>query len=124
MSMVTRDSLWTNFINGKSSDSSLGQIISSFESAKVNTHSLKNEQIRLMLILFSWTLTSSNRKLRDRCSKAMIVILKDNFQLCLDLLKKFENTNDPYVVHRLYSCLLYTSPSPRDVEESRMPSSA
>ena len=24
----------------------------------------------------------------------------------------------------LFSCLLYTSPSPRDVEESRMPSSA
>ena len=24
----------------------------------------------------------------------------------------------------VYSCLLYTSPSPRDVEESRMPSSA
>ena len=23
-----------------------------------------------------------------------------------------------------YTCLLYTSPSPRDVEESRMPSSA
>src|SRR5699024_5032712 len=103
MSMVTRDSLWTTFINGISSDSKLGQIISSFESAKVNTHSLKNEQIRLMLILFSWTLTSSNRKLRDRCSKAMIVILKNNFQLCLDLLKKFENTNVPYVDHRLYS---------------------
>ena len=27
-------------------------------------------------------------------------------------------------VHTFYSCLLYTSPSPRDVEESRMPSSA
>ena len=25
---------------------------------------------------------------------------------------------------KVYSCLLYTSPSPRDVEESRMPSSA
>ena len=25
---------------------------------------------------------------------------------------------------RIESCLLYTSPSPRDVEESRMPSSA
>ena len=25
---------------------------------------------------------------------------------------------------RYYGCLLYTSPSPRDVEESRMPSSA
>ena len=27
-------------------------------------------------------------------------------------------------VTRMYGCLLYTSPSPRDVEESRMPSSA
>ena len=27
-------------------------------------------------------------------------------------------------VEKAYSCLLYTSPSPRDVEESRMPSSA
>ena len=29
---------------------------------------------------------------------------------------------DPYI--NLDPCLLYTSPSPRDVEESRMPSSA
>ena len=28
------------------------------------------------------------------------------------------------VIYGAYSCLLYTSPSPRDVEESRMPSSA
>ena len=29
-----------------------------------------------------------------------------------------------YVAAASYFCLLYTSPSPRDVEESRMPSSA
>ena len=29
-----------------------------------------------------------------------------------------------WVTSYVYSCLLYTSPSPRDVEESRMPSSA
>ena len=28
------------------------------------------------------------------------------------------------LARRVYTCLLYTSPSPRDVEESRMPSSA
>ena len=27
-------------------------------------------------------------------------------------------------LHRVYSCLLYTSPSPRDKRQSRMPSSA
>ena len=31
---------------------------------------------------------------------------------------------DQHNVMRLVGCLLYTSPSPRDVEESRMPSSA
>ena len=35
------------------------------------------------------------------------------------------NEKTKYVANRLlYICLLYTSPSPRDVEESRMPSSA
>ena len=29
-----------------------------------------------------------------------------------------------FVGVKVYDCLLYTSPSPRDVEESRMPSSA
>ena len=35
-----------------------------------------------------------------------------------------ENVTDEQLRQHLYSCLLYTSPSPRDVEESRMPSSA
>ena len=52
-----------------------------------------------------------------------------------DPISPVPNSNDPYVyvdkwtdrimkfdMHAL--CLLYTSPSPRDVEESRMPSSA
>ena len=40
--------------------------------------------------------------------------------LCLDL-QYLEKINFP---DKLNTCLLYTSPSPRDVEESRMPSSA
>ena len=31
---------------------------------------------------------------------------------------------DQFAGHQPFTCLLYTSPSPRDVEESRMPSSA
>ena len=39
-----------------------------------------------------------------------------------DAQDKFESANE--TITTLNSCLLYTSPSPRDVEESRMPSSA
>ena len=38
--------------------------------------------------------------------------------------KKGINISDPDAREHIYGCLLYTSPSPRDVEESRMPSSA
>ena len=38
------------------------------------------------------------------------------------VIEDLSNTNDINAI--IYSCLLYTSPSPRDVEESRMPSSA
>ena len=49
---------------------------------------------------------------------------------CVETLKEFDEkarcciTSPPYYGLRDYGCLLYTSPSPRDVEESRMPSSA
>jgi len=43
----------------------------------------------------------------------------------LDLVKKYVSLGFNVREKALYySCLLYTSPSPRDVEESRMPSSA
>ena len=45
-----------------------------------------------------------------------------------ELRSKFnKNEIDGYVIPKnddYFTCLLYTSPSPRDVEESRMPSSA
>ena len=60
------------------------------------------KQVELLLILFSWILTSSNRWLRDYTSKAMIEILKKHFQLCQFILDRFKNVNDPYLVQRLY----------------------
>ena len=40
-----------------------------------------------------------------------------------DLIKYTPNLGE-YIKASILTCLLYTSPSPRDVEESRMPSSA
>ena len=45
---------------------------------------------------------------------------------CGDVMKLQIKVNEAGVIEdaRFKTCLLYTSPSPRDVEESRMPSSA
>ena len=43
---------------------------------------------------------------------------------CLVVVQNFQYDELVYVNSRRYSCLLYTSPSPRDATLSRMPSSA
>ena len=64
---------------------------------------ISNEkQMELLLTLFGWLLTSSNRWLRDYTSKAMIEILKEHFHLCQIILAKFKKVNDPYIIQRLY----------------------
>ena len=42
----------------------------------------------------------------------------------IDLLQQIENADGLLIATPVYNCLLYTSPSPRDLSTSRMPSSA
>lgn len=96
-----RDQLWTTYINDLTyEDERIFQLIEFLEKGK--KLNISSENVWLLLILFSWLLTSTNRKLRDRASKAMIELLKTNFSLCLPLLKKFEEVNDPYIIQRLF----------------------
>ena len=101
-SLPKRDYLWTTFINGVTlDDNRIIQLIKVYNKGEMFEISDK-EQIRLLLILFSWVLTSSNRWLRDTTSKAMIEILKDYFEYNQYLLELFSEINDPYVIQRLY----------------------
>lgn len=98
-----RDYLWTSYINNLTYEDSnrIIQLINMYnEGDKLAITDKK--QIELLLTLFGWLLTSSNRRLRDCTSKAMIEILKEYFSLCKGLLQKFEYVNDPYVIQRLY----------------------
>ena len=56
---------------------------------------------------------NNKKNYRTRCS-ALIKTTEENILI----------DTSPDLRQQLLSCLLYTSPSPRDVEESRMPSSA
>ena len=118
-----RDSLWTIYINKLTYDEStrLMQLVSLYDKGdKLNVDS--DKQAELLLTLFAWLLTSSNRLLRDNTSKAMIEILKENFSICKIILEKFETVNDPYVIQRLYgvvfgACCKKTNDSRNEFQE-------
>lgn len=100
-SLKTRDYQWTIYINQMTEEDRLVQLVDKYQKGD-SLNKLDDQQIWLLLILFGWLLCSSNRKLRDCTSKAMIEILKKHFSFCQILLEKFERVNDPYVLERLY----------------------
>lgn len=102
LSLSDRDQIWTSTINDiEEFNIRLMNLVLEYDKGKGMACN-DTSQKKLLLILFSWLLTSSNRELRDRTSKAMIEILKKDFPSCLFLLRKFEDVNDPYVIQRLY----------------------
>lgn len=114
MKLAKRDALWTININDLMADESdrLSQMIYMYvRGEKIEFRD--EDQIRLFLVLLGWLLTSSDRRLRDYTSKAMVEILKDHFELCRILLTKFEGVNDPYVISRLYG-IVYGACCKRD----------
>lgn len=100
-----RDSIWTTYINQLAHDEDrLYQIIKYIEVGR-SIDSLNMEDKKHLITLLAWLLTSSNRNLRDKSSKALVEVLKDSYYLCLYTLEKFEGVNDPYVIQRLYGCV-------------------
>ncbi|MGN0484019.1 MAG: hypothetical protein ACI4HI_10755 [Lachnospiraceae bacterium] len=99
----TRDFLWTIYINKLTRDDSdrIVQLVQMYDKGE-KLEATNEKQMELLLTLFGWVLSSSNRWLRDYTSKAMIEILKENFKLCQIILEKFKNVNDPYIIQRLY----------------------
>ena len=71
---------------------------------------------------YIFTRTNSSKKQEP----TLLILNEENQVLAVGIQKDevFVFTNTPYDNEHYYSCLLYTSPSPRDRQKSRMPSSA
>ena len=70
------------------------------------------------------TLLKKLQELKVKNKFGKIEIQTSNLPLGDVVILNKENKEELIIERKSISCLLYTSPSPRDVEESRMPSSA
>lgn len=75
------------------------------------------DSVRLAAVALSWTLASSNRRLRDRSSRALVSLLTHHQHVLLEILKQFADNNDPYITQRLFATaygVLSLNPSERE----------
>ena len=101
-SMSDRDKWWTVLIHDKYGYANpVKRIIDwcwSFEDKAY----VSKEVAKLTSITLSWFFTSPNRNLRDAATKALVSILEKHVSVIKEVLKAFEEVNDPYVLERVY----------------------
>jgi hypothetical protein len=101
--LADRDAVWSIFIyyafGGQGPvDSTLDWALS-----KEDKSNIGDESLRLCGIVLGWFLTSSNRFLRDRSTKAMVCLFSNRLNLLKQILRQFQHVNDPYVLERLFA---------------------
>ncbi len=71
------------------------------------------ETARLTGQTLAWLLSSTNRRLRDQATKAMVNLLEQQPKALISILNAFQNINDKYISERLYAvaygCILRTT---------------
>lgn len=112
-SLAERDGWWTVYLKGVyDGNSAVKRLIDWAWNDRDKSH-IAPESIKLSAIALAWLLTSTDRKLRDEATKALVCLLKDNIDILIEVLTEFENVNDPYVYERLfataYGCALLST---------------
>ena len=102
-SMPDRDAWWTPYLKNKFYDEyAVKRLIDGAWNDDDKSH-ISDESIKLASITLAWFHTSTNRKLRDSATKAMVSLLQDRINVLIDVLVLFEKVNDPYVYERLFA---------------------
>lgn len=99
-----RDAWWQEFLISHTGDT--GNAISRIHSWSFSELSNKasDESVLLASIALSWTLASTDRKLRDTSTRALVAILQNHQEALFTLLSKsFANSDDPYITERLFA---------------------
>lgn len=103
MKMPNRDAYWLPFINSHYGDESAVNRLLAWASDGSDKTKINNDSLRLASITLTWFLASSNRFLRDRTTKALILILNRNIPILQSVLDVFKNVDDAYIQERLYA---------------------
>jgi len=97
--LAQRDAHWSLFLIGQTEDVTP---VSRLTSWARNSSRDAGPEIRLLAgLMLGWMLTTSDNRVRDQATKALVALLEPEPRVALGTLRQFCGVNDPYVVERL-----------------------
>jgi hypothetical protein len=103
--MAERDSWWSIFLHEHYSNDDYSAIERTIDWSWSNSNKshIDDESIRLCGVTLTWFLTSSNRFIRDRATKALVSLFTSRIKVLRKLIEQFLDVNDLYVLERLFA---------------------
>jgi Fe-S cluster biosynthesis and repair protein YggX len=119
--MSNRDSWWSTFLHYQYGNRESVDRLIEWGWAQTDKKHINDESIRLCSVALVWFLTTSNRFLRDKSTKALVALLTGRLKVVLALLNLFKTVDDPYVSERLYAvaygCVLRSRTDKKGLKE-------
>lgn len=99
--IAVRDAFWTTWVNTQSSDedSCVGILIEWCRSGQAPHTNHKNQYLASLILC--WLFASSNNAIRDKATKALTNIFLANENIFPELLKRFADVDDLYILERI-----------------------
>lgn len=101
--MPDRDAGWSIFLHRTWGDRGAVDRLVDWAWSITPKAPLADDSVDLCAITLAWMLTTSNRFLRDRATKALVSLLTARLPAVIRLVKRFADVDDPYVTERVYA---------------------
>ena len=101
--MPVRDAWWSIYLDGTWGTEGPAARLIDWASGIVPDTSVETDVVDLAATCLAWMLTTSNRFLRDRATKALVALLTGRVESIERLMERFADVDDPYVAERIYA---------------------
>ena len=102
-SMPDRDSWWSTYLHRTWKTQNPVVRLIGWASKLSGDEDVEDEVIDLSVTTLAWMLTTPNRFLRDRATKALVALLTGRLDKARRLIDRFADVNDLYVSERVYA---------------------
>jgi len=109
-----RDRWWSTFLHYQYGERKGVDRLLEWAGYDVERAHISDEPMELCGLTVAWFLASSNRRLRDTTTKALVRLYTGRLHLMRHLLHQLKDVNDPYVLERLYATAYGVSLRNRD----------
>ncbi|SLJ83730.1 NACHT domain-containing protein [Psychrobacter sp. DAB_AL43B] len=103
--LADRDALWTTHISSRIYETSSIYNLINWAKKSAFSEGLSNASRRLVGISLSWLFTSTNIKLRDNATLALVRLLQNKLSIAFEVIEIFKDVNDPYVLERVFASI-------------------